>query len=126
MNIAIAEPMLPGEPVFRPSRSELEMELRLCRILDSEGIAYERQVRTPAGVADVVTSQTVYEVKLDLTRSALFKAVGQVTLYAAALKRPRRVIIGRVNDGDAFEPLRTLVHSLGIRINVFPSRERGY
>jgi hypothetical protein len=96
------------------------MEDKLCDLLTDEGISYERQVSTGWGRADVVTDDTVYEVKLDLTQSVLFKAIGQVTLYAAALKKPRRVIWGRMPDSDTMETLRVLAHSQGIRINVFP------
>lgn len=103
-------------------QTEQDFEEMLCYLLESEGISYRRQVRTGCGIADVVTADTVYEVKLELTRPVLFKALGQVTMYAAALRKPRRVIFGRQPDSDDFEELRRIVHLTGVRINAFPSK----
>jgi hypothetical protein len=97
--------------------SEREIEDRWCRYLDSQGVAYRRQVTTPCGRADIVTEEAVYEVKLLLTRGALFKAVGQVTLYAAALNKRRRVIVGVAIDADWFEAIRGVLWSHGIFVN---------
>lgn len=83
------KPMPPDEALFVAAQNEHELETKLCRALRARGIHYDRQVRTAFGRADVVTQDTVFEVKLHLTRSTVFAAVGQVTMYAAALNRTR-------------------------------------
>lgn len=79
--------------------AERELEAAYAKQLAANGHAVRRQVRTEAGVADIVTDDAVIEVKLHLTRSALFGAVGQVTAYAACLGRPRRVVFGYGVEG---------------------------
>jgi hypothetical protein len=74
---------------------EADIETNIARRLRARGIRpVETQVRTPAGIADIVTPTTIYEVKLSLTRVSLFQAVGQVSLYARELERPNRIIVG--------------------------------
>jgi hypothetical protein len=73
---------------------ESELEEAYARNLTRAGLNVRRQVRTSAGIADIVTDDSVIEVKLWLTRSALLSAAGQVTAYAAVLNKPRRVIFG--------------------------------
>lgn len=105
---------------FQPVQTEREMVDLYCRMLESEGIPYQREVKNACGRADIVTADTVYEVKLDLTRPVLFKAMGQVTMYAAALGKPRRVVIGRALDSDEFEQWRAVVRRTGVLLNVTP------
>jgi hypothetical protein len=94
---------------------EADLEYALARRLRAFGIRpVEHQVRTAAGIADVVTPDTVYEVKLRLTRVSLFQAVGQVSVYARELERPRRVIAGRwTPETDSLVPS---ILKLGIRV----------
>lgn len=74
---------------------EKDLENNLAYRLRAHGIRpVERQVQTRAGIADVVTADTVYEVKLWLNRVSIFQAVGQVSVYARELERPNRVIVG--------------------------------
>jgi hypothetical protein len=109
--------MLDDDRPRRQWQSEREIEEAWCRLLDSQGIAYRRQVQTSCGVADIVTDDTVYEVKLELNRHSLFKAAGQVTLYAAALRKPRRMIVGYGIDADWYERMRAVVYAAGIFVN---------
>jgi hypothetical protein len=69
---------------------------------------------TAAGIADIVTDDAVIEVKLNLTRAALFSAVGQVTVYAAELGRPRRVVFGYRVPGT--EKLIDAIRLAGIEV----------
>lgn len=98
--------------------AENHLETLLCRKLDSVGIDYDRRVINSCGYADVVTADTVYEIKNILTHDTLFKAFGQVTLYATALGKPRRVIVGRRAKGN--EAMEAVIRSLGVEINVYP------
>lgn len=99
-----------------PREADLEAHLvsRLVRL----GIRpVDRQVRTGAGIADVVTPDTVYEVKLYLTRVSLFQAVGQVSVYAACLGKPRRVIAGYYAPGT--EALIEAVKLAGVEVELW-------
>lgn len=96
---------------------EADLEWDLAKRLEAAGETVGRQVRTPWGRADIVTADTVYEVKLRLTRVSLFQAVGQVMVYAAGLKKPKRVIYGqRTSETDS---LVEGVRSLGIEVEVW-------
>lgn len=94
---------------------EADLENALVYRLQRLGIRpIERQVKCRAGIADVVTADTVYEVKLSLTRVSLFQAVGQVSVYARELERPNRVIVGQwTNDTDR---LAASIRKLGIAV----------
>ena len=79
--------------------TEADIEGDVIARLRDAGLHARRQVRVPSGIADIVTATAVYEVKLWLTRDSLFRAIGQVTLYAAELGGDRqRVIIGQRTD----------------------------
>jgi hypothetical protein len=97
---------------------EKDLENTLAYRLKAQGIRpVDRQVRTSAGIADVVTSDTVYEVKLWLTRVSLFQAVGQVSVYARELERPNRVIVGQwTAEADR---LAASIRKLGIQVEAW-------
>lgn len=97
---------------------EADIEWNIAHRLRSQGIRpVETQVRTPAGIADIVTPTTVYEVKLSLTRVSLFQAVGQVSLYARELERPTRIIVGAwTPDTDR---LAARIRLLGITVEAW-------
>jgi hypothetical protein len=94
---------------------EADLEWALVRRLEGVGIRpIERQVRCRAGIADVVTADTVYEVKLSLTRVSLFQAVGQVSVYARELERQNRVIVGQWTPET--DRLAASIRKLGIQV----------
>ena len=93
---------------------ESELEEAYANQLDRLGANVQRQVRTSAGIADIVTDDAVIEVKLWLTRSALLSAAGQVTAYAAVLNKPRRVIFGY--ESTASIGLENALRQAGIEI----------
>lgn len=94
---------------------EADLERVLVRRLNALGVKpLDEQVRCRAGIADVVTADTVYEVKLSLTRVSLFQAVGQVSVYARELERPNRVIVGQWTSET--DRLAASIRKLGIQV----------
>jgi Holliday junction resolvase-like predicted endonuclease len=97
---------------------EADIEASIVRRLKAQGIKpVEQQVRTLAGIADIVTADTVYEVKLELSRVSLFQAVGQVSVYARELERQHRVIVGQWTKET--DRLAASVRKLGIRVEAW-------
>jgi len=72
---------------------EMALELRFMKYLQAQGHRVRRQVRCRAGVADIVTDDSVIEVEYYLSRAKLFEAVGQVLLYRQAINPSARAII---------------------------------
>ncbi len=70
--------------------------------LKQKGIATEREVACGNGVrADLVTSDTVIEVKKQLNRGAIYQAYGQGVAYQTLLKKPKLMIIGLAPSSEA-------------------------
>jgi hypothetical protein len=93
---------------------EADIEWDIARTLKAQGHDVATQVWTPSGVADVVTEDMVIEVKLWLSRVSMFQAVGQVSVYAAELGRPKRAIVGQATRETA--SLLAGVRRLGIMV----------
>ena len=73
-----------GHPYLQTADRQLterEFESQFCLWLKYMGYSYLRQYRCKHGVADIVTHNTVTEVKLGLTRPRLFHAIGQALVY---------------------------------------------
>lgn len=63
--------------------------------LKQQGVSVEREVVCGNGIrADLVTSDTVIEVKKYLNRGALYQAYGQGAAYQKLLKKPNLLIVG--------------------------------
>lgn len=63
--------------------------------LKQQGVSVEREVVCGNGIrADLVTPDTVIEVKKYLNRGALYQAHGQGAAYQKLLKKPKLLIIG--------------------------------
>lgn len=63
--------------------------------LKQQGVAVDREVSCGNGIrADLVTSDTVIEVKKYLNRGAIYQAHGQGIVYQKHLNRPKLLIIG--------------------------------
>ena len=73
--------------------TELDMENEVCRHLESSGILFERQVSCVIGIADIVTKDVVYELKLSVWGSAIFTAIGQVLAYQRIVGAAKGVIL---------------------------------
>lgn len=96
--------------------TELDIEEQLVKALQRLGTRCDRQVHLRSGIADVVTAQSVYEVKLVLDRAEVFKAIGQVLVYAEELSKPNRFIVGTRGDSQA---IQQLLPALGIKLIMF-------
>lgn len=69
--------------------------------LKQQGIAVEREVICGNGIrADLVTSDTVIEIKKQLTRGAIYQAHGQGVTYQKLLNKPKLLIIGLAPPSD--------------------------
>lgn len=74
-------------------RNEAEFEEAVFQFLSEQGYECQRQVQCGVGVIDVLTSWAVFELKYDMDRDGLFRAVGQVLLYARSIGDNRFPII---------------------------------
>jgi hypothetical protein len=103
-----------------PLEADLEADF-FDRII-SAGFQAQRQVTTRFGRADIVTDNYVFEIKLDLTRVAIFQAIGQATAYAHALGKPRIGIGGRATAETG--RLLPALKELGIKVELwnYPAR----
>lgn len=70
--------------------------------LKQQGVSVEREVVCGNGIrADLVTPDTVIEVKKYLNRGALYQAHGQGAAYQKLLKKPKLLIIGLAPTTEA-------------------------
>lgn len=76
--------------------AEADLEWDFVERLRKSGAEVRTQVHCRFGRADIVTANTVYEIKLFLTRQAIFQAIGQATLYAHALGKPNIGVGGQL------------------------------
>ncbi|MGG6267151.1 hypothetical protein ACQ4M3_13365 [Leptolyngbya sp. AN03gr2] len=78
-------------------KTEEELRRAIEKRLRAWQIPYEREVNVGVGNlrADIVTSDTVIEIKRVLTRSEIYQAKGQGLSYCTHLNRSRLVIIGQ-------------------------------
>lgn len=72
---------------------ETWLEMQICSRLFAGNRHFQRQVPTDCGIADIVTSESVIEVKLHLRRDNTFKAIGQVIAYRNAIDSSKQAII---------------------------------
>ncbi len=99
-----------GPEVKREREAEGAIETALVARLKAEGKTPVRQVRTTAGIIDVLAGDTLYEVKARLDRDAILKATGQVLVYGQCCSITRRVIVGRPGDGLSLIPYLKELH----------------
>lgn len=85
--------VLASEPVLGMCVSEESLESMLSEYLTAHSKRNRRQMSNAAGVADIVTDDAIYEVKLHLTRSKYLKAIGQVLLYRQAINPGLRAVV---------------------------------
>lgn len=106
---------------------ERELELALVDRLKAQGCpTIHRQARVLGGdgrlvgVIDVLTPDTIYEVKSALTRDSMYEAVGQLMVYQAARGAGaplRLVLVGRQTRETA--PLVPVLARIGVEVDAW-------
>lgn len=96
------------------SRREREVEDNLCRTLAQ----FERQVKTPYGIIDVVTDTDLYECKVSLGVREAHKAIGQLLCYSIA--RPNRDLHIVCRKVKLSPKMVEAIHKMGFSIIVLP------
>jgi hypothetical protein len=59
-------------------------------------VPYKEYVKVPFGIVDVLTDDTIYELKHKLNRGDLQQALGQITLYGTYYPKHKKVIVANV------------------------------
>lgn len=101
-------------------RLERETEDALVALLAAQDVAVLRQVRVPTGVIDVLTPDTLYEVKTWLTRDSIFEGLGQLLVYQAGRGEGaplRLVLFGRETRETA--ALVPVLEQLGVEVQTW-------
>lgn len=76
-----------------PTCLEEQLETKLCEILTSKQISYKRQYHCVSGRIDVMTQDTIYEIKRYITRNSFFEAYGQLNVYNASFERKKKLAL---------------------------------
>ena len=74
-----------------------QLEDRLTDHLTRLSILPKRQLRIACGIIDVLTDNTIYELKSVLTNSVLLGGVGQLLIYNQALPRRNLVLVSQTS-----------------------------
>ncbi len=69
-----------------------------------------------AGQADIVTSDTIYEVKHILTKTDVFRAIGQVLLYRECINPSANAVLVGVDGG--IKSLIPFINQLGVKVEL--------
>lgn len=98
-------------------RTEKQLQTAFVEYLEAQGEACQIEVNCSVGRADIVTADAIYEIKHPIDREGLFKAVGQVLLYRAAINPSlRAVIVFLEPQTDDFQPYIDAVLATGIEV----------
>jgi hypothetical protein len=83
------------------------IEVALCNVMGvALGENFERQVYCDIGIVDMVSDETLVEVKRTLDRSSILRAIGQIQVYSLFFPGRRRMICGLSHpDAMAFGPV---------------------
>ena len=101
-------------------RLERETEDALAARLTAQGVPVMRQVRVPTGIIDVLTPDTLYEVKTWLTRDSVFEGLGQLLVYQAGRGEGaalRLCLYGRETRETA--PMVPVLAGIGVEVELW-------
>ncbi len=98
------------------SDSERLFEDAFCEMLLKDSQIISRQVRCSVGVADVVTESHVYELKLHLSMSNVFRAIGQAIMYSQALGFGRRPAIACKSMSGISNEFLKHIRAVGVEV----------
>jgi hypothetical protein len=97
---------------------------KLNKYLTLRGLNPQAEVRTAAGVADIVTDKTVYEIVPFLTAEAFQKAIERVLKYRDALGGSYKpVIYGRLPPDDVSSVIAK-ARERGVTVTVMRDTDR--
>lgn len=85
--------------------------------VESLTMPYKQYVSLPFGIIDVLTDDTIYELKTRLTRGDLQQALGQITLYGTMYPKHKKVIVANILK-ISFE-LEEAAMKTGVEILIF-------
>lgn len=77
---------------------ESELEMSYFNELLKTNKSARRQVQTRCGTIDILTDNAIYEIKLNLTRDSILKAIGQLLVCNLEMPRGKLYIVGRKRD----------------------------
>jgi hypothetical protein len=104
--------------MFTPRKVREQIEAKLeayCMELFSGcGMIARRQVRCEAGIADIVTDDTIYELKAFLNRRTLYQAIGQLQFYRPHLNSSARLAI--ICKSSSVRKLHPLARLAGVEV----------
>lgn len=89
-------------------------ETIISNCLEERGIPFRRQVRADGGIIDLLTAQTIYEVKHRLGRNEVLRGIGQLLVYGLEFPTHTRVLVGGFWSTGYY--LRDHAHKLGIQL----------
>jgi len=96
---------------------ESDVESALCRQLQRKHISYSRQFQCDAGIADVVTSTAIFEVKRDLNRKTLYEAIGQLYAYRGAINSNLELVVCFTNvKPNKYDRLIAIAALAGVKL----------
>lgn len=102
---------------------EARIENEICAHLEWNGHIVRRQVRCKAGIADIVTIDSIYEVKAVLDQRSIHQALGQVLLYRQCLGvRLMPFIAGP--PSTHIHGLKRHLSNLGVAVLEWPTMEK--
>jgi len=105
-----------GIPPFNGSK-EATLQKEFVKKLDN----YEEYVSTDYGEVDVLTDDTIYELKSDSSLNYIHTAIGQLLLHSNAYPdRELFIVVSEIKMGDK---VIEAVHKLGIQIMTFDTRD---
>jgi hypothetical protein len=105
------------EQIITPSKWVKEKQIQEAkeRELSAQGISLLSR-RCQAGQADIVTKDTVYEVKRVLTKENIFRAIGQVLLYRECINPSANAVIVGIDGG--IKDLIPFINQLGVKVEL--------
>ena len=96
------ESILPEPQLIMQLQQEEDIRQYIEARLKQQGVAFEREVACGNGIrADLVTPDTVIEIKRRLNRGTLYQAYGQGVAYQKLLNKPKLLIIGLAPTSEA-------------------------
>jgi hypothetical protein len=101
---------------------EKQIELALSKQLKQQGVEVRHQVRCQSGIADIVTSHAIYEVKAELTLHELRHAIAQVLSYRVYINPSANVyVVGRKPVKEEVNIM--LARALGVEVIIWEDAE---